>query len=178
MLPVLPVLQCRRARAPPTKSGSELLDHFQRGVLMPKRGRIFIVAIALAAVGGTLGAQTEELHGAYNFMLEVSGGSAAGYFTECSGLSSEHELPPSTKTPGIQKFANITLKRGYIVTSDLDDWKAKLVQSGLLILTRKDHGRVACRWELRGPRVLGVSGANVRDAAQLSLSATVSGGCN
>lgn len=145
---------------------------------MPKRVHVFVVAIALAAVGGALSAQNEELHGAYNFMLEVSGGSAAGYFTECSGLGSEHEAAPSTKTPGMQKFANITLKRGYIATSNLDDWKAKLVQSGLLILTRKDHGRVACRWELRGSRVLSVSGPNVRDAAELSLSATISGGCN
>lgn len=67
----------------------------------------------------------------FNFMLELEG-AVAGYFTECSGIGSEHEVVEQKvvdkqghevvrKLPGRLKFTDITLKRG--ITADLKIWE-------------------------------------------------------
>ena len=67
----------------------------------------------------------------FNFKLDLSG-KIAGYFTECSGLGSEHEVIEHKvvdekgheiirKIPGRLKWGDVTLKRG--ITSDLQIWK-------------------------------------------------------
>ena len=74
--------------------------------------------------------QTEDPLLGFNFMLELEG-AVAGYFTECSGIGSEHEVVEQKvvdasghelirKIPGRLKFTDITLKRG--ITSDLQIW--------------------------------------------------------
>jgi phage tail-like protein len=63
-------------------------------------------------------------------MLELEG-AVAGYFTECSGIGSEHEIVEQKivdksgheivrKLPGRLKWQDINLKRG--ITSDLKIW--------------------------------------------------------
>jgi phage tail-like protein len=67
----------------------------------------------------------------FNFMLEIAG-TVAGYFTECSGVGSEHEVVEHKvvdanghesvrKIPGRLKWQDISLKRG--MTSDLQIWQ-------------------------------------------------------
>jgi phage tail-like protein len=74
---------------------------------------------------------TEDPLLGFNFMLELEG-AIAGYFTECSGIGSEHEIVEQKvvdkqgheiirKLPGRLKFTDITLKRG--ITSDLKIWE-------------------------------------------------------
>jgi phage tail-like protein len=74
----------------------------------------------------------------FNFQLEVSG-VLTGFFTECSGVGSEHEIIEHKvvnekgqeivrKIPGRLKWNDVTLKRG--VTSDLElwNWRDLMVQ--------------------------------------------------
>jgi phage tail-like protein len=60
-----------------------------------------------------------------------------GYFTECSGLGSEHEVIEHKvitekgqevilKIPGRLKWENITLKRGITSSMDIWDWRKRL----------------------------------------------------
>ena len=77
----------------------------------------------------------------FNFMLELEG-AIAGYFTECSGIGSEHEITEHKvvdkqgheivrKIPGRVKFQDVTLKRG--ITSDMEiwDWRQKVVDGDM-----------------------------------------------
>jgi len=74
---------------------------------------------------------TEDPLLGFNFQLELEG-AIAGYFSECSGIGSEHEIIEQKvvdkqgheivrKIPGRLKFTDITLKRG--ITSDLKIWE-------------------------------------------------------
>lgn len=74
---------------------------------------------------------TEDPLLSFNFKLELEG-ALAGFFTECSGLGSEHEIAEqkvvdkngheiTRKLPGRLKWGDITLKRG--ITSDMQAWK-------------------------------------------------------
>jgi len=78
----------------------------------------------------------------FNFALELEG-SIAGYFTECGGIGSEHEIVEHKvvdksgheivrKIPGRLKWQDITLKRG--ITSDMQiwEWRADLVNGDVL----------------------------------------------
>lgn len=81
---------------------------------------------------------TEDPLLGFNFMLELEG-ALAGYFTECSGIGSEHDIVEQKvvdkqghelvrKIPGRLKWQDISLKRG--ITSDLKiwEWRDLLVQ--------------------------------------------------
>ena len=89
-------------------------------------------------ISGRDDALTEDPLLGFNFMLELEG-SIAGYFTECSGIGSEHEIVEHKvvdksgheivrKIPGRLKWQDITLKRG--ITSDMQiwQWRDSLVQ--------------------------------------------------
>lgn len=95
--------------------------------------------------------------------LQVEEAGIHGYFTECSGLSSEHEVveyrdgnDPDVvrKLPGRLKYGDVTLKRG--VTSDASLWQwRKMVESGNVAEARGnakivllDRGSPVARWEL------------------------------
>jgi phage tail-like protein len=67
----------------------------------------------------------------FNFMLQLEK-AIAGYFTECGGIGSEHEIVEHKvvddggheivrKIPGRLKWGDVTLKRG--ITQDLEIWK-------------------------------------------------------
>jgi phage tail-like protein len=83
----------------------------------------------------------------FHFSLDF-GGVVAGYFTECSGIGSEHEIIEHKvindkgqeivmKIPGRLKWENIVLKRG--ITSSMDLWKwRKMVEDGDVDGARRD----------------------------------------
>jgi phage tail-like protein len=98
-------------------------------------------------VSGRGGALEEDPLLGFNFALELEG-SIAGYFTECAGIGSEHEIVEHKvvdksgheivrKIPGRMKWQDITLKRG--ITSDMQiwDWRADLV-NGDMTAARKN----------------------------------------
>ena len=67
----------------------------------------------------------------YNFLLEIDGTSVAG-FTEVGGLSFEQDIieyregadtAAMRKLPGLRKYGNVTLKRGYTHNRELWDWR-------------------------------------------------------
>lgn len=81
---------------------------------------------------------TEDPLIGFNFLLELDG-AIAGYFTECNGVGSEHEIIEHKvvdnkghemvrKIPGRLKWTDITLKRG--ITSDLQiwDWRQNVIE--------------------------------------------------
>jgi phage tail-like protein len=80
----------------------------------------------------------QDLRGSYYFMLTIGDVSAAGFFKECSGLSSEHSVvenraqdsngkPFIQKMPGQMKWSNITLKRGIDKEDQLWQWRKKIL---------------------------------------------------
>ena len=87
---------------------------------------------------------TEELYGAYNFLLEVTGITQdnkiiIGGFKSMSGMDSETEIVEFKqgndkvvrKKPGRTKYNNIVLERGYTATDDLWLWR-KNIEDGII----------------------------------------------
>ncbi len=99
----------------------------------------------------------------FHFAVDIQG-VVKGYFTECSGLGSEHEVIEHKvvnesghelilKVPGRLKWENITLKRG--ITSNLDVWNwRKKIEDGDVDDNRHDgsiimfdqHLKEVARW--------------------------------
>ena len=87
---------------------------------------------------------TEELFGAYHFLLEVSGitpddKSIIGGFKSMSGMTSETEIVEFKqgndrvvrKKPGRTTYSNIVLERGFTATDDLFKWR-KNIEDGMI----------------------------------------------
>jgi phage tail-like protein len=83
----------------------------------------------------------------FHFAVDVQG-VIKGFFTECSGLGSEHEVIEHKvvnetgqevvlKIPGRLKWENITLKRGITSSMDIWDWR-KEVTDGNVDSARRD----------------------------------------
>jgi phage tail-like protein len=83
----------------------------------------------------------------FHFAVDIQG-VVKGYFTECSGLGSEHEIIEHKvvtekgqevvmKLPGRLKWENIVLKRGITSSMDLWDWR-KMVEDGNVEDARRD----------------------------------------
>jgi phage tail-like protein len=98
----------------------------------------------------------------YNFILEIEGTTSAG-FAEVGGLSMEQDIieyregsdtATVRKLPGLRKYGNISLKRGYTQNRDLWNWRKTTIdglterKSGAVIL-RDEAGEPALRWEFR-----------------------------
>ena len=82
---------------------------------------------------------TEELFGAYHFLLEIQGvindnKIIVGGFKSVSGMDSETEIVEFKqgndmvvrKKPGRTTYANIALERGYTATDDLWQWRKNI----------------------------------------------------
>ncbi len=101
---------------------------------------------------------TEELFGAYNFLLELSGivddaTVIVGGFKSVSGMDSETEIIEFKqgndlvvrKKPGRTTYANIVLERGYTATDDLWQWRKNIEdgtidrRSGSIIILDQDQ---------------------------------------
>lgn len=99
----------------------------------------------------------------FNFMLEIDAVNVAG-FSECSGLNAEqniieyregNEELTTRKLPGLNKFGNITLKRGISQHLDLFEWINKGMQGDverlqtMSIVLLDEQRQEAARWNLR-----------------------------
>lgn len=102
----------------------------------------------------------------FHFAFDIQG-QVKGYFTECSGLGSEHEVVEHKvvtpeghevvmKIPGRLKWENITLKRGITKNMDIWVWRKKIEngkvddnrQDGSIIMFDQALNEVA-RWEFK-----------------------------
>jgi len=99
---------------------------------------------------------------AFNFLVEVDGVTVAG-FSECTGLSTESDVieyregkePPTVrKIPGLDKYSNIVLKRGYTSGKELWTWRKQTIDgktvrhSGSIVL-QDESKKEALRWNFR-----------------------------
>ena len=99
----------------------------------------------------------------FNFGLEFQG-AIAGYFTEISGVGSEHEIiehkvvdatghESVQKIPGRLKWGDITLKRGVTSSMDIWDWRRQVEEgkmkdarkNGSIVMLDREYSPVA-RW--------------------------------
>ena len=126
----------------------------------------------------------------YNFILEIEGTTVAG-FAEVGGLMMEQDIieyregsdtATVRKLPGLRKYGNISLKRGYTQNRELWDWRKTTIdgtterKSGAIIL-RDEAGEAALRWEFREGWVSKYEGpalkATANEAAMESIEIAV-----
>jgi phage tail-like protein len=96
---------------------------------------------------------------AFNFVIKIDGVTQAG-FSECSGLSTESdvieyrtgaEAATVRKIPGLDKYANIVLKRGYTNSKELWQWRKQTIdgktqrRSGSIVL-QDESRKTALTW--------------------------------
>ena len=101
-------------------------------------------------------------YSAFNFLVEIDGVTVAG-FSECSGLNNETDVTDYRngneditvrKLPGLKKFTNISLKRGFTDSKELWDWRKKVMdgkterKSGSIVLLNEARAE-ALRWNFR-----------------------------
>jgi phage tail-like protein len=93
--------------------------------------------------------------GNFNFKVEIEG-VTTGAFRNVEGLDSETEVVEYQdgddlilrKRPGRTKYSNVTLKRGYVNTDELWQWRKKVIEgkverkSGSIILCADDGTEV------------------------------------
>jgi phage tail-like protein len=100
--------------------------------------------------------------GQFNFLVEVDGVIQAG-FSEASGLTTDtnvieyregNEITTTRKLPGLMKYNNIVLKRGWTKDKRLWEWRKKVIDgktqraSGAIILLDEARNE-ALRWNFR-----------------------------
>lgn len=101
--------------------------------------------------------------GQFNFLIEIDG-VVKGGFSEVSGLTTDTNIieyregqeqqETTRKLPGLMKYNNIVLKRGWTKDRSLWEWRRKVIEgkteraSGAIVLL--DEGRnEALRWNFR-----------------------------
>jgi phage tail-like protein len=99
--------------------------------------------------------QRDDPYSAFNFVLQIDNVEVAG-FSECSGLTTETDVVEYRngneetfvrKLPGLRKYTNIVLKRGYTQSRDLWNWR-KTVLDGA---TERQGGSIVLLDEKRQP---------------------------
>jgi phage tail-like protein len=124
------------------------------------------------------GRESDPLIG-FNYALEIEG-KMSGYFTECSGIASEHEIVEHKvvddngheivqKIPGRLKWGDVTLKRGITDAMDIWDWR-QTVEDGKMseartncsiVMFDRNYEAVA-RWDFVNAWPSKVSGPEVK----------------
>jgi phage tail-like protein len=101
-------------------------------------------------------------YAAFNFLVEIDGVTVAG-FSEASGLTTESDIIEYRvgaedftvrKLPGLKKFTQISLKRGFTDSRELWTWRKKVLdgkterQAGSIVLLNEAR-QPALRWNFR-----------------------------
>lgn len=99
----------------------------------------------------------------FHFSVDVAG-KVLGYFTECSGLGSEHEVAEhkvvndsgmevTLKIPGRLKWENIVLKRGITENTSIWQWRQEVLDGNIdtsrvngTITMFNQSGAAVARW--------------------------------
>jgi phage tail-like protein len=97
----------------------------------------------------------------FNFIISIEGTTdAVAGFTEVAGMNTESDVveyregadtATMRKLPGLKKFGNITLKRGYTVNREIWEWRKTTLdgrterRNGSIVL-RNEEGRDVLRW--------------------------------
>ena len=122
--------------------------------------------------------KTDPLVG-FHYSIEVQG-AVKGYFTECNGLGSEHEVIEHKvvdekgrdiiqKIPGRMKWQDITLKRGITENKDIWDWRKKVEdgdmdgarKNGSIVMYDSAYQEVA-RWDFERAWPVKVTGPQMQ----------------
>ena len=117
-------------------------------------------------------ATREDPYRAYNFIVEIDAVPVAG-FSEVGGLSGDGDVVeyregtdvPLTvrKMPGLRKYANISLKRGYTTSRVLWQWRLAVIngnvdrRNGAVVLLDEQRNRVA-EWQFENAWVVKYEG--------------------
>ncbi len=112
----------------------------------------------------------------FHFQLSVGGGVIEGFFTECSGIGSEHEVIEHKvvsegtkeivmKIPGRLKWENVVLKRGITSTMDIWSWRKEIEDGNVdgnrydgSIMMLDQSGSVVAQWDFLRAWPMKVSG--------------------
>lgn len=101
----------------------------------------------------------------------------AGGFTECTGLTVETEVEEhregglnefSHKLPKGTKYGTLTLKRGFLDSTDLWDWNANVIagqtqqRKNLSIVLLDGEGNDKIRWDVRDALPIKWSGSELK----------------
>jgi phage tail-like protein len=115
----------------------------------------------------------------FQYALDI-GGKVSGFFQDCSGIGSEHEIieqkltdangrPFIQKIPGRMKWNDVTLKRG--ITAEMDLWKwRKMVEDGNVdgarthcsIIMMNRTGKPVAQWDFNNAWPSKVSGPELK----------------
>lgn len=94
-------------------------------------------------------------YGQFNFLIEIDGVTRAG-FSEVSGLTTDtnvieyregDEVTTTRKLPGLMKYANIVMKRGYTQDASLWNWRKQVIDG----TTQRTTGTITLLDEARQP---------------------------
>jgi phage tail-like protein len=127
----------------------------------------------------------------FSYSIEIQG-ILSGYFTECSGLGSEHEViehkvvdtmgrQDTVYVPGRLKWPQISLKRGITDNMDIWHWR-KMVEDGNVDLARANgsvvmmdqHLTPTARWDFEEAWPIKVSGPQLKsDSNQIGVEELV-----
>jgi phage tail-like protein len=101
------------------------------------------------------GSRTDP-YGQFNFLIEIDGITVGG-FSEASGLSTDTNIieyregsenqGTVRKLPGLMKYSNIVLKRGWTQDQSLWNWRKKVIDGA----TQRTSGTITLLDEARQP---------------------------
>lgn len=99
----------------------------------------------------------------YNFRVEIDGVARAG-FTECSGLTTDTDAVDYRegndvgmhvrKLPGLRKYTNVVLKRGFTKDRGLWEWRKSIINGAVKrrnasIVLLDEERKEVLRWHVR-----------------------------
>jgi phage tail-like protein len=131
-----------------------------------------MLLISIAKKEGAMPRRPEDPIGSYNFLVEIDGLEQTA-FTSVTGILSETEVllhrsgnertGTVRKLPGLSKYGNVTLKRGYTANHDIYQWRKQVVdglierRSVSISILNENREAVArfylenawpCKWEI------------------------------